>query len=153
MAAVLPSIRHLTERQYQLFFLFQTLIARHSPEGFARLADADVAEATASVASTLETAARGLIYEHTATGIPAQRLATELTTMLSEMRQAGAKVFDHEAAIVLRAIEEGARGTGGEGVLGTTYLDLIGRLLQVNRAAKGQANPGASAGPSPLILP
>src|SRR5688500_13008856 len=41
VALLLPTIRHLTERQYQLFFLMQTLIARHKPEGFARLLDAD----------------------------------------------------------------------------------------------------------------
>jgi hypothetical protein len=35
----------LTERQHQLFFLFQSLIARHTPEGFSRLVDDDVAEA------------------------------------------------------------------------------------------------------------
>ena len=61
VTALLPSIRNLTERQYQLFFVFQTAIARHQPEGFARLLDADVAEAAASVAATLETAARGVL--------------------------------------------------------------------------------------------
>src|SRR4029453_843087 len=36
VALLLPTIRDLTERQYQLFFFFQTAIARHTPEGFAR---------------------------------------------------------------------------------------------------------------------
>jgi hypothetical protein len=30
VAILLPTIRELTERQYQLFFLFQTTIARHT---------------------------------------------------------------------------------------------------------------------------
>jgi hypothetical protein len=172
VALILPTIRQLTERQHQLFFLFHTLVARHKPEGFSRLIDSDVAEAAATVAATLETAARGLIYEHTAQSVPAQRLATEMRTMLEEMRKAGASVFDREAAIVLRAIEQGARetakaasrisalGAGGEGVLrpGSTgtgdphnvYLELMGRLLQVNKAAGQAAEPKPA---SSLILP
>src|SRR5919108_3854947 len=78
VARLLPTIQHLTERQYQLFFLFQSAITRFRPDGFARLVDADVAEAAAALASTLETAARGVIYEHTASSPPAQGLATAL---------------------------------------------------------------------------
>src|SRR6266550_3293148 len=74
VALLLPTIEKMTERQYQLFFLFQNLIARHTPEGFSRLVDDDVADAAAAVASTLETAARGVIYEHAAQSAPAQRL-------------------------------------------------------------------------------
>src|SRR5438105_13838964 len=64
VAVLLPTITHLTERQYQLFFLFHTLVARHVPEGFARLVDDDVADAAGTFAATLETASRGVIYEH-----------------------------------------------------------------------------------------
>jgi hypothetical protein len=151
VATILPALQRLTERQHQLFFLFHALIARHQPEGLARLVDADIAEAAAAAAATLETAARGVIYEHTPPSLPAQRLAVELRTMMGEMREAGATVYDREAAIVLRAIEAGARGTGGHP---TAYLELMGRLLQVNRAAR---QPGAAAAgqpaASPLIIP
>jgi hypothetical protein len=164
VALILPSIRQLTERQHQLFFLFHSLIAQHKPEGFSRLIDADVAEAAATAAATLETAARGVIYEYPAQSVPAQRLATELRTMLEQMRQGGAAVFDREAAIVLRAIEQGARDTAkevakiasvggvavGTGDPGSVYLELMGRLLQVNKAARQavDAKPASS-----LILP
>src|SRR5688500_8311057 len=131
VATILPQLKRLTERQYQLFFLFHTLIARHTPEGLARLLDVDVADAAAAVAATLETAARGVIYEHAPPTLPAQRLASELRTMLKEMRDSGATVFDREAALVLRAIEDGARDSTG----GTAYLEVIGRLLQVTRTA------------------
>src|SRR5688500_9783896 len=56
VAMLLPTIRKLTERQYQLFFLLHTAIARHTPEGFARLVDEDVALAAEAFAATLETA-------------------------------------------------------------------------------------------------
>jgi hypothetical protein len=148
---LLPTIRHLTERQYQLFFLFHTTIARFTPHGFARLADADVADAAAAIASTLETAARGVIYEHVPQGAPAQELATALKAVLAQVREQGAKVFDREAAIVLRAIEHGARGTGTSAAAETptAYIDLVARLLDVT----GPAGPAPAPQASPLILP
>jgi hypothetical protein len=151
VAVLLPTIRHLTERQYQLFFLFQTLIARHVPQGFARVVDGDVADAAGAFAATLETAARGVIYEHPPQSVVAQRLITEMKTMLAQMKQEGATVYDREAAIVLRAIEQGAREIGKKSDgLPRAYLDLVGRLLQVNR----QAEPAAAAQTSSsLILP
>ena len=149
VAILMPTLHGLTERQYQLFFLFQSLIARHTPEGFARLVDDDVADAAAAMASTLETAARGVIYEHATQSLPAQRLVNEMKTMLAEMRQQGATVYDREAAIVLRAIEKGARDTRTIEPGDTAYLTLMARLLQRNR---GQAQPAPSERPS-LIIP
>jgi hypothetical protein len=150
VAVVLPAIHALTERQHQLFFLFHSVIARHRPDGFARLVDDDVAEAAASVAGTLETAARGVIYEHPARSLPAQRLAAELTAFLGEIRQQGAKVFDGEAAVVLRAIERGAREARGRADGGdVAYLTVMARLLHLNQAAEAAPAP---ARPS-LIVP
>ncbi len=149
VAILLPTLEGLTERQHQLFFVFQSLIARHTPEGFTRLLDDDVAEAAASVASTLETAARGVIYEHAAQSLPAQRLATEMKTTLAEMREKGVKVHDREASIVLRAIEKGARETRKIEAGDTAYLTLMARLLQRNRA--GAQPPPADRGS--LIIP
>jgi hypothetical protein len=148
VAILLPTIQGLTERQYQLFFLFQALISRHTPEGFARLVDDDVAEAAGVVASTLETAARGVIYEHATQSVPARRLAAEMKTMLAEMRQQGATIYDREVAIVLRAIERGARDTRKAEPGDAAYLTLMARLLQRNRAA---AQPPSQ--PSSLIIP
>jgi len=148
VAILLPTIQSLTERQYQLFFLFQNLISRHAPQGFTRLLDDDVAEAASSVASTLETAARGVIFEHTAQSMPAQRLAAEMKTMLAEMRQQGATVYDREVAIVLRAIERGARETRKAEPGDAAYLTLMARLLRRNRSTA----PPAAEQPS-LIIP
>jgi hypothetical protein len=162
---LLPTIQHLTERQHQIFFLLHGVIARHTPEGFARLNDDDVAEAAGAAASTLETAARGVIYEHAAQSPVAQRLAREFAALLEEMRTHGATVYDREAAIVLRAIEQGARETRAlaGSADATAYLGLVGRLLQVNRAAPlapapadpasgGQARTASKAAPS-IVLP
>jgi hypothetical protein len=145
---LLPTLQGLTERQYQLFFLFHSLIARHTPDGLTRLVDDDIAEAAAAVAATLETAARGVIYEHVTQSLPAQRLATEMKTMLADMRQQGATVYDGETAIALRAIEKGAREIGKVEPGGASYLKLMARLLERNRATAAPA-----AEPRSLIIP
>jgi hypothetical protein len=74
--------------------------------------------------------------------------------MLEEMRQHGASVFDREAAIVLRAIERGAREARTHNPSPTAYLTLLGRLLQVSRAAQaaGSAEPQPQPASS-IILP
>lgn len=153
VALLLPSIRHLNERQYQLFFLFHTAIARHVPQGFNRLVDEDIEQAAGAVAATLETAVRGVIYEHAAASLPAQRLTTELTALLGQIREQGGTVSDAEAAIALRAIEQGARDAKktGDGT-DTSYAALIARLLQVRRS-QGQASKEPGKAASPLILP
>jgi hypothetical protein len=134
VAILLPTLHGLTERQHQLFFLFQSLIARHTPEGFVRLVDDDVADAAGAVAATFETAARGVIYEHAAASRPAQRLASEMKAMLADMQKQGVKVYEREAATVLRAIEKGARETRKVDPGDASYLTLMARLLQRNRA-------------------
>jgi len=150
VSALLPTISHLTERQHQLFFLFHTLIARHRPEGFTSLLDDDVAQAAAAVAATLETAGRGVIYEHTPQSLLATRLAKEMTGLLADMRAQGAKVYDGEAAMALRAIERGAREAHKTPADGTAYLTLVARLLQVRAPATGDA---PASQPGSLIVP
>ena len=161
VAAVLPTIRHLTERQQQLFFLFQSAIVRHVPDGFGRLNDDDVADATEAAAKTLETTAKGLIYDHPAHSQVAQRLAGELKALIEKIREQGTRVYDGEAAIALRAIEGGARevrkalpdggGEGGGAGRSTAYLDAVRRLLQANSAEPRAAEEAKPE--SRLILP
>jgi hypothetical protein len=150
VAVLLPTISHLTERQHQLFFLIHSVIARHKPEALSRLLDEDVAQAAAAVAATLETAGRGVLYEHTPASLPAQRLAKEMTAMLAEVRAHGTKVYDGEIAIALRAIERGARDGKKQAAGDTAYISLIDRLLHMRR----QSSPEEAAKPaSSLILP
>src|SRR5262245_44040843 len=150
VAILLPTLQGLTERQHQVFFLFQSLIARHTPEGFSRLVDDDVAEAAAAVAATLETAARGVIYDHAPQSRPAQRLASDMKAMLADMEKQGVRVYDREVAIVLRAIEKGARETRKIEPGDASYLTLMARLLQRNRTG---AQPSAESTRSSLIIP
>jgi hypothetical protein len=151
VAMLVPTIRHLTERQNQLFFLFQTVVTRYKPEGFARLRDDDVAEAAATLAATFETSTRGVIYEHSAQSPLAQSLVTEMSAMVGQAREQGATLYDHEIATALRAIEQGAKTVRRPGEGDSVYLELIARLLQTIQppgAAEQPARPASS-----LIIP
>jgi hypothetical protein len=151
VSLVLPTIRHLTERQYQLFFVLHSVIARHKPQGLARLIDGDIAEAAGALAATFETAGRGVIYEHAPQGPPAQALADEIRAALSRLREQGATVYDGETAIVLRAIERGATEIRPNGEGDTGYSSLILRLLQITDATPTPSEPGPER--AALIVP
>jgi hypothetical protein len=152
VAVLLPTISHLTERQQQLFFLFLTTIERHAPDAFARLADEDVADAVEAVAKTLETTAKGVIYDHPARTQVGQKLARELMALITEARTQGARIYDAEAAVALRAIEAGARDVRTvSGADDRAYLDLVRRLLQTNRGSARKPEPAGQE--SGLILP
>ena len=159
VAALLPSMSGLTERQHQLFFLFQSVIAKFRPDGLARLTDDDVAQAAASCAATIETAAKGVLYEHSPASLLAQKLAGEFRTLLAQVREHGATVYDREAASALRAIERGARELTRPAE-DTAYLTLMERLLQVNKAGeeaeagdKRGGAPGPGGRPGSIIIP
>ena len=152
VAVLLPTISHLTERQHQLFFLVHAVIARYKPDALTRLVDEDVAQAAAAVAATLETAGRGVLYEHTPASLPAQRLARDITSMIADLRAHGTRIYDGEVAIALRAIERGARDTHEQAVEDTAYIALIGRLLHVRSQASAEEPPKPKP-ESSLILP
>lgn len=130
MALLLPFIHTLTERQYQLFFLIHSVIAGQIGEGLGQLVDDGVAEAAAALAATIETARRGVIYEHAPQSLPAQRLVTEIKALLAQLQAQDTKVYDAEVAIVLRAIEDGARNMRRALEGDSAYLALVGRLLR-----------------------
>jgi hypothetical protein len=72
-----------------------------------------------------------------------------MKSLLAEVRQQGATVYDREVAIVLRAIETGARETRQHEPGDTAYLTLMARLLQRNRVPSSDP----SAEPRSLIIP
>jgi len=142
--------RDLSQAQSQLFFVLNTFLQRYEPSELQPLIDEDVAEAAAALAATAETASRGLIYDHRPASLQAQSLTDALATLLTQIREQGGTVYDREAAIALRAIEQGGRdvATAGEG--DRVYLDLVGRLLQETATPEPQPAPPPSGS---LILP
>src|SRR5215831_2173960 len=82
---LMPAMAEMTDRQSRFFFLFQSIVARHPSDALRPLVDADVAEAAASVARTLETSSRGVIYETTPQSLTAQELAGALRRAFDEV--------------------------------------------------------------------
>ena len=62
----LPLVSDLTEPQARLVLVFQAVMLRHAAGAVPALLDQDVADAAEAVAATLETARKGVIYEHQA---------------------------------------------------------------------------------------
>lgn len=131
LSRLMATVGRLTEQQLQLFFVFQSLVLSYKPDGLVRVTDTDVAEATAALASSLETASKGVIFEDSASSIPAEGLRKSMQPVIEEVTKGGGARAEREVAIVLRAIERGARHDGGfipEGE--TSYLELVGRVFQ-----------------------
>ncbi|MGE0043353.1 MAG: hypothetical protein AB7H88_22125 [Vicinamibacterales bacterium] len=151
LALILGALGRVSERQLQLFFLIQTVVARFRPEGLARLIDADVAAAMAALAGTFETRATGLVYEHRAEGSTvAEALRLEVAALLDELAKGGGSRFDREASVVLRGIERGARHQPEAiGTDETAYLTVVARVMQLPPAEAA----GPADGKSTIVLP
>ena len=156
-AFVLPLVQELSEKQYRLLLAFQAVILKHAASAVPSPIDTDVCDAAGTLASTLETARKGIIYEHQAASVPAQRLAGELRALLTEIeREAPAPALDRDALAALRRIERGAREAAGafaeEG--DRAYLGVLGRMMgDVSAQATPSAGEEASARPGGLIIP
>jgi hypothetical protein len=160
----LTLVHKLPERVYAILLLFQATITAYRKAALPPLVDTDVAEAAASLAATLETAARGIIYEHAPRSLAAQRLMTALRDELSRVGQhRPGSIRETDAALALRRIETGAR-TGAEalGTSETAYLDFLQRLpdqsaspqaSEETHTGTGRNDAGREADGPRLILP
>lgn len=119
-----------TEMHVQLFLLLASLIRGYRPEGLAALGDTDVADAAAAMATTLEAAGRGVIAELAASNPVSEGLRRKIDAFLAEVGKGGGSQFGRDAALVLRAIERGARHeAAGVGPEANAYLTLLARIL------------------------
>jgi hypothetical protein len=138
--------------------LFQDTIRRYRPTALPPLADADVSEAARTLAATLETAGRGIIFEHQAQSLPAQRLVVELRGTFAAMARTPSSTLERDAAAALRRIEEAA-GRAAAALEGgpIAYLDFIGRMQEFGApeppGGESESSATQSALPSRLILP
>jgi hypothetical protein len=160
LSFVLPLMSDLTETQYRLLLVFQSAVVAHEPAALSSLRDEDIAEAAAAAASTLETARKGIIYEHQAAAVPAQRLTAELGRIAADLAaRAGAHQgrIERDAAIVLRRIEQGARSaaTALAGDAPPVYLNLLARMHTAppGESSEGPAGPAASGSGGLIITP
>lgn len=139
-------MRDFSQRQSQLFFLVTTFLVRYEPPALHTLFDDDVAEAVSALASTFETASRGLIYDHRPASALAERLTMALKPVLAEAGQGAGSSFQSEAAVVLRRLEEAIRGVRAlEPANRQAFLDLLRRIVTKTPDAGDGAAPAADA--------
>ena len=129
---LLPVFRGLTERQHEILFLLQTFLVagNHNVQS---ISDSDIEEAARALAQTYETADRGIVYEHTATGVNAQRLALELKSMLQSKQSEGLQLSDRDLAAAFRRLEIAAKDAENavtDGQNDRAYLELLKRILK-----------------------
>jgi hypothetical protein len=155
---LMPLIQDLSERQYRLLLAMQAAVLKHAGSALPAPNDGDVRDAAGTLASTLETARKGIIYEHPTASVPAQRIASELRAFLAEIERDGpVPGLDRDAATVLRRIEQGARDAAGAFAEDgdRAYLALLGRVMAQAMAGEGERGDDARRGPRPggLIIP
>lgn len=159
MAVLAPGMTGLLEGQQRLFLLSLTLIHRFRGEGLEAARDVDVADAAGSLAATYETESKGLIYEHRAGSLPAQRMAAEFRTVFAQLGRERPSAFVRDAAAVLRRLEQSVRGAEkiapGDPLF---FLNLVGRVAgRISSAEAGAPEvsdgaDGSGAAPQPSII-
>jgi hypothetical protein len=148
LTVLMGALGRVSEQQLQLFFLIQSFVSRFGAkaDGLGRLVDADVAEAAGAIATSFETASRGVLYEQTADSPNGEALRRELKEFLTQVGRGAGTRFERLAAEVLRGIERGAKHEApGVGSGAVDYLSLVARILQERPP---DAQPASS-----LILP
>lgn len=131
LTTLMLTVGRLSEQQLQLLFLLQSMILGFKPEGIGRLTDSDVALATSALATTLEASAKGLIIDESTASIPAEELRRAMKPVIEEVTKSSGARAEQEVAVVLRAMERGARHEGGLIPDGqTSFLELVGRVFQ-----------------------
>ena len=154
-AQLLPLLAGFSERQARLFLMLAAVVARHQGDALQKLLDEDIAHAAGAYASTLETAGRGIVYEHRAASLPAERLVTELKALMAEItREGGGSALERDAAIGLRRVEAAARESAKALPGGSAFQQLLIRMLQPQGGSDATSHKeGPSAPASPLIIP
>jgi hypothetical protein len=153
-------LQGLTETQGDLLALLQGQVRRARVAAIPPLRDEDVREAAGALASTLDTAARGIVYEHQPASMPALRLMRGWQESLAEIERRGPALRPALIASVLRRIEQVARdaettlgeggalpgtagtasaaGTGGT-PMSTVFLDFLDRVMRGPLAGDGES--------------
>lgn len=109
MMVLLSTAGEMTREQGDLLFATLGMLVDLPSDDLVRTTDDEVAEAAASLAATIETAERGLIYEHRPSSLAAERLARALRERLKTLEDKPRPGIRRDLAVALRALEKVAR--------------------------------------------
>lgn len=157
---LLPRISTLSEMQYRLVLWLQAIVMQHARQAAPPLRDSDVAEAAATVAATIETARKGIIYEHQASSLPAQRLAADISRAIADVAknaQAEAGRVERDAGTALRTLETIVRAAETEvpdpGDPHASWLAFAARMTRGGAVAAGAAEGSPEPEAPRIVLP
>ena len=150
-AMLMPLLQGLSERQARLFLMLAAVTSRHQPDVLHKLVDEDIEQAAGALASTLETAAKGIVYEHQPASLAAARLMGELKGVVDEVVKNAGSALERDAAIVLRRIEHAAKMMVTVRANSNELQQLLARVLAPPPGTEQPETPAAPA--SSLILP
>jgi hypothetical protein len=153
-ALLLPLLGGMSERQARLFLMIAALIARyHDENAFQKLRDEDITLAAQALAATLETSAKGILYEHRPGTLPAERLLTQLKALVADITKEGGSALERDIAVALRRIDAAATEIAKSATGSAAFQPLLTRLLMPAGGPDPGAPNEASAPASSLILP
>ena len=152
-ALFMPILQGLSERQARLLLTLAAVVARHEGEMLQKVNDEDITEAAGALAATLETSARGILYEHQPASLPAARLMNELKAVVADVAKNAGAAIERDAAIALRRVEHAGRMMVQVRPGGDELRQLFNRVLKPAATEKGGGqDTAAQPGPS-LIIP
>lgn len=162
-AMLLPLLQGLSERQARLFLMLAAVTSRYHPDSLHTLVDDDIAQAAGALAATLETSAKGIVYEHQPASLVASRLMAELKVVVDEVVKNAGSALERDSAIALRRIEHAAKITSERSAAapntgaparqaGNEFQQLLGRVLAPPPGSESQPE-APSAPASSIILP
>lgn len=152
-AFLAPTFEALSPGQQKLLLLVQaTLRLGHADTP--GLTDDDFVRAARALADTYETAGRGIIYEHAAGVASAERIRSDVETLIETARREDLRVSDAEVAGALRRIEQAARAArkvlpGND----AAYVGLLKRMFPPDRQGELLPAGGAETGGAGLVVP
>jgi hypothetical protein len=147
-----PTLRDLTDVQRQICVVLLSIVSREVlGESLDRTLDVDVGDAAGALASTFETASKGVIYEHQPRSLPAQRLAIRFRELIDRFSgETQARTIERDATAALRGIERGVAEVQRQSNAPDAYIAVIRRLIRPYEPAPQAVE---ERRPSGLVLP
>jgi len=158
---LLPLLQGFSERQARVFLMLASVVSRHQSEQLQKLVDGDIAQAAEALAATIETAARGIVYEHQPASLPAARLLAELRPIVAEItKNAAAELgagaisgLERDIAVALRRIQDAGKSTSKRDPNSTIFQELLIRMLASPVGTPFEDAKAPTAPASSLIIP
>ena len=153
LALLAPAVSGLTESQMQLLWMVLSLLARPRADAFVPATDRDAEDAVTALTATLETAERGVIYEHRPRTLAGQRIAVDLNGLFGELAQRTGRSVDRDALAVLRSVTrltDAARKASPDESQG--FLHLAARVARAASAESVGVGHGRGESASPAIV-